>query len=113
MGNNKYYSAIVATEAFQPGDVVLYYARISYSDHDTTFVFTESDGSATTADESVDCPRAGDETVTAIDDCAGSIVKTNPSAANAAPPPQIPAANDAANVTTRERARPRRRDRFG
>src|SRR5690242_6094739 len=49
--NNKYYSAALPTDAFQPGDDVQYYARIPYSDHDITFVFAQAGGSATTADE--------------------------------------------------------------
>jgi hypothetical protein len=49
--NKKYYSATLPTDTFQPGDDVQYYARIPYSDHDTTFVFAQADASATTADE--------------------------------------------------------------
>src|SRR5689334_18311519 len=51
--NNKYYSAALPTDAFQPGDDVQYYARIPYSDHDITFVFAQAGGSATTADATV------------------------------------------------------------
>ena len=53
LGNNKYYSATLPTDTFQPGDDVQYYARIPYSDHDTTFVFAQAGTSATTADEAV------------------------------------------------------------
>ena len=51
LDNNKYYSATLPTDTFQPGDEVQYYARIPYSDHDTTFVFAQAGVSATTADE--------------------------------------------------------------
>jgi hypothetical protein len=53
LDNNKYYSATLPTDTFQPGDDVQYYARIPYSDHDTTFVFAQAGASATTADEAV------------------------------------------------------------
>jgi hypothetical protein len=53
LDNNKYYSAALPTDTFQPGDDVQYYARIPYSDHDTTFVFAQAGASATTADEAV------------------------------------------------------------
>jgi hypothetical protein len=53
LGNNTYYSASLPTNTFQPDDDVQYYARIPYSDHDTTFVFAQADASATTADEAV------------------------------------------------------------
>ena len=53
LGNNKYYSATLPTDTFQPGDDVQYCARIPYSDHDTTFVFAQAGASATTADEAV------------------------------------------------------------
>src|SRR5688572_23393195 len=35
VGNNKYYSATVPTDSFLSGDVVQYYLRIAYDDHDT------------------------------------------------------------------------------
>jgi hypothetical protein len=53
LDNNKYYSATLPTDTFQPGDDVQYYARIPYSDHDTTFVFAQAGASATTADEAI------------------------------------------------------------
>jgi galactose oxidase len=51
VGNNKYYSASIPANAFNPGDVGQYYLRIPYSDHDTTFVHASGAGSATTAVE--------------------------------------------------------------
>jgi hypothetical protein len=54
-GNNKYYSATIAaqTSTFQVGDVVQYYLRIAYDDHDTTFLRSNGgNGSTPTADES-------------------------------------------------------------
>jgi hypothetical protein len=53
VGNNKYYSAAVPTDSFRPGDVVRYYLRIAYDDHDTTFLHSQADGSAPTGDEAV------------------------------------------------------------
>ena len=50
-GNNKYYSASLPANAFNPGDVGQYYLRIAYTDHDTTFVHASGAGSATTASE--------------------------------------------------------------
>jgi hypothetical protein len=54
-GNNKYYAATIAattTSNFGIGQSLQYYMRIPYGDHDTTFLHTRGDGSATTADES-------------------------------------------------------------
>jgi galactose oxidase len=53
IGNNKYFSAPIPTQAFQAGIIVHYYLRIAYDDHDTTFVQSSADGrtSVTTADE--------------------------------------------------------------
>jgi galactose oxidase len=53
VGNNKYYSAGIPTEAFPPGTVVQYYLRIAYDDHATTFLQADADGtsSVTTGDE--------------------------------------------------------------
>ncbi|HEY2305242.1 MAG TPA: galactose oxidase-like domain-containing protein [Streptosporangiaceae bacterium] len=53
VGNNKYYSAELPVDSFQPGVVVQYYLRIVYDDHDTTFLYLNTDGttSVTTADE--------------------------------------------------------------
>jgi galactose oxidase len=49
--NNKYYAAAIATTMFQVGDVVQYYLRIAYDDHDTTFLRRAGDGSAATESE--------------------------------------------------------------
>ncbi|MGY1616849.1 galactose oxidase-like domain-containing protein [Geodermatophilus sp. SYSU D00691] len=59
-GNNKYYTATVPSDAFRPGDLVRYYLRIAYDDHDTTFVHRQGNVSARTADETVarDAPFA-------------------------------------------------------
>ena len=51
LGNNKYYSATIPAATFQTGDVVQYYLRIAYDDHDTTFLHAQANGSAMTADE--------------------------------------------------------------
>jgi hypothetical protein len=51
VGNNKYYTAIIPPATFQVGDVVKYYLRIPYDDHDTTFVRCNGDSSTTTASE--------------------------------------------------------------
>ena len=53
IGNNKYYSGTIPAGGFQPGDIMQYYLRIAYDDHDTTFLQLNADGvtSATTADE--------------------------------------------------------------
>ena len=48
VGNNKYYTATIPPATFQTGDVVQYYLRIAYDDHDTTFVHRNGDVSATT-----------------------------------------------------------------
>jgi hypothetical protein len=53
VGNNKYYTATVPTATFEIGDIVNYYLRISYDDHDTTFIHCNGDGSATTSSEAV------------------------------------------------------------
>jgi galactose oxidase len=52
-GNNKYYSSAIPIATFQAGEVVQYYLRIAYDDHDTTFLQLNTDGttSVTTADE--------------------------------------------------------------
>lgn len=49
--NNKYYSGTIPAGTFQAGDVVQYYLRIPYSDHETTFLQANGPGSSTTADE--------------------------------------------------------------
>jgi len=49
--NNKYFSASLPAGTFKTGDVVQYYLRIAYDDHDTTFLTATGDTSATTADE--------------------------------------------------------------
>jgi galactose oxidase len=51
LDNNKYYSATIPAGTFQTGDVVQYYLRILYDDHDTTFLHARGDTSETTADE--------------------------------------------------------------
>jgi galactose oxidase len=53
IGNNKYYSAAIPTGGFGAGVVVEYYMRIAYDDHDTTFLQSSADGTAsvTTASE--------------------------------------------------------------
>ena len=51
LGNNKYYSATLPAGTFQTGEVIHYYLRIAYDDHDTTFLHAQGDASATTADE--------------------------------------------------------------
>ena len=53
VGNNKYYSGGIPTDAFGPGTVVQYYLRIAYDDHATTFLQVGADGisSAATGDE--------------------------------------------------------------
>ena len=49
--NDKFYAATLAADTFAAGDVVQYYLRIPYSDHDTTFQLANGPVSATTADE--------------------------------------------------------------
>jgi galactose oxidase len=51
--NNKYYSAAIPIAGLAAGDVVQYYLRVAYDDHDTTFLLLNADGltSAVTADE--------------------------------------------------------------
>ena len=49
--NNKYYAAAVPTTGLQAGDVIQYYLRLPYSDHDTTFLRAKGAASAATADE--------------------------------------------------------------
>jgi galactose oxidase len=54
--NNKYYSATIPTatsSTFQVGDVVQYYLRIAYDDHDTTFLQANGDTSTPTDNEAV------------------------------------------------------------
>jgi galactose oxidase len=53
INNNKYYSGTIPAGGFHPGDVMQYYLRIAYDDHDTTFLQLNADGvtSTTTADE--------------------------------------------------------------
>jgi galactose oxidase len=51
--NNKYYSAAVPSDSFRPGDVVQYYLRLAYDDHDPTFLHSQGDVSAPTGDEVV------------------------------------------------------------
>jgi len=67
LDNNKYYSATLPTDTLQPGDDVQYYARIPYSDHDTTFVFAQAGASATTADEATAQARPFTFTVESAD----------------------------------------------
>jgi hypothetical protein len=51
LDNNKYYQAEIPANSFQTNDVIQYYLRIAYDDHDTTFLQANGDTSATTADE--------------------------------------------------------------
>ena len=44
IGNNKYSSGTIPAGGFQPGDVMQYYLRIAYDDHDTTFLQLNADG---------------------------------------------------------------------
>ena len=54
VGNNKYYTVTITMPAiFQAGDVVQYYLRIPYDDHDPTFVHRSGDGSTTTESEAI------------------------------------------------------------
>jgi galactose oxidase len=50
-GNNKYYSATIAANTFQTGDVVQYYLRVAYDDHDTTYLHPQGNTSIPTDDE--------------------------------------------------------------
>jgi galactose oxidase len=50
-GNNKYYSVTIPKDTFRVGDIVQYYLRIAYDDHDTTFLQASGAGSKTTGDE--------------------------------------------------------------
>ncbi len=55
VGNNKYYAATIpanTSSTFQVGDVVQYYLRIPYSNHDTTFLHANDNGTASTPTES-------------------------------------------------------------
>src|SRR4051812_19711452 len=47
-GNNKYYRGKIASGAFQTGDVVQYYLRVAYDDHDTTFLHADGATAAQT-----------------------------------------------------------------
>jgi hypothetical protein len=51
MDNNKYYSADLATDTFQAGDIVQYYLQIAYDDHDKTFLHAAGEASVVTGDE--------------------------------------------------------------
>jgi galactose oxidase len=51
--DNVYYSATVPTDLLRPGDVVQYYLRIPYDDHDTTFLHGPGEVSVRTGDEAV------------------------------------------------------------
>jgi hypothetical protein len=50
---NKYYAATIPAGTFQIGDVVQYYLRIAYDDHDTTFVHARRGRSTRAANEAV------------------------------------------------------------
>jgi galactose oxidase len=66
-GNNKYYSATIpanTSSAFQAGDVVQYYLRIAYDDHDTTFLHANASGDASTATENEATAQAASFTFT-------------------------------------------------
>jgi galactose oxidase len=49
--NDKFYAVTLPANTFAAGDVVQYYVRIPYSDHDTTFLLANGAVSTTTADE--------------------------------------------------------------
>ena len=49
--NNKYYAGAIPTTGLQSNDVIQYYLRLPYSDHDTTFLRAKGAASAATADE--------------------------------------------------------------
>jgi galactose oxidase len=51
--NNKYFAAEIPADVLAEGEVVEYYLRIPYDDHDTTFLHLAGGQSATTGDESV------------------------------------------------------------
>jgi alpha-D-xyloside xylohydrolase len=51
-GNNKYYVAILPSDAFGADDRIQYYLRISYSDHTTTFLHGDDAHSLVTKNES-------------------------------------------------------------
>jgi hypothetical protein len=53
IGNNKYYTALIPQTAGGAGDVVQYYLRIAYDDHDTTYLHASGGSSAITGDESL------------------------------------------------------------
>ncbi len=53
-GNNKYYMATIRADisrTFQVGEVIEYYLRIAYDDHDMTFLHANGNTSTPTADE--------------------------------------------------------------
>ena len=52
--NNKYYSGEIPKDSFKTGDVVQYYLRIPYDDHDTTFVHAGDPASAPSATTDVE-----------------------------------------------------------
>lgn len=54
VGNNKYYSGEIPKDTFKTGDVVQYYLRIPYDDHDTTFVHAGEPASLTSATTGVE-----------------------------------------------------------
>ena len=60
--NNKYYAATIAAGTFNPGEVIHYYLRIAYDDHDTTFLLANGNLSSATGDEAA--ARAGPFTFT-------------------------------------------------
>lgn len=54
IGNNKYYKGDIPKEMFNTGDVVQYYLRIPYEDHDTTFVHAGEPASVTSTTTGVE-----------------------------------------------------------
>jgi hypothetical protein len=53
VGNNKYFAATIPPSAGEAGDLVEYYVRVAYDDHDTTYLHAEDGASAATAEEPV------------------------------------------------------------
>ncbi len=52
IGNNKYWRAALNTASFRPGDVIVYYLQINYSDRANTFVYGTDTTTTTTGTES-------------------------------------------------------------
>jgi hypothetical protein len=61
VGNNKYYAATIpanTSSTFQVGEVIQYYLRIAYSDHDTTFLHANAAGNGSARTDSEAAARA-------------------------------------------------------